>query len=206
MITNEQLAIFEQYSGDIDGLLRTNNLNAKEIFGSDIDFLWSKLSNILQDVEMLNKRLVSKEYSKKFFTDLKDNCDKDSFKLIIEKIWFYNYFQMITELLKRIDNYIKSDTDLVWTHFNDIEELRKDINADIIETKNCNFKILEKLNLEFAPTLTYQELSMAGGWSEQYLKISAEFDKLYEILTVENKNICKTKTLVENMVIKKSCS
>jgi hypothetical protein len=193
MITNEQLAIFEQYSGDIDGLLRTNNLNAKEIFGSDIDFLWSKLSNILQDVEMLNKRLVSKEYSKKFFTDLKDNCDKDSFKLIIEKIWFYNYFQMIAELLKQIDNYVKPDTDLVWTHFNDIEELRKDINEDIIETKNCNFKILEKLNLEFAPTSTYQELSMAGGWSEQYLKISTEFDKLYEILTVENKNIAKQK-------------
>jgi hypothetical protein len=193
MITKEQLTIFEHYGGDIDGLLRTNNLNAKEIFGSDFDFLWSKISNILQDVEMLNKRLVSKEYSKKFFTGLKDICDEDSFKLITEKIWFYNYFQMIAELLKQIDNYIKPNTDLLWTHFNDIGELRKDINEDIIETKNCNFKILENLNLEFAPTSTYQELSMAGGWSEQYFKISTEFDKLYKILTVENKNIAEQK-------------
>jgi hypothetical protein len=41
------------------------------------------------------------------------------------------------------------------------------------------------LEVEFAPTSTIQEISMANGWSNEYLKLSSKFDK--EITKI-NKN------------------
>jgi hypothetical protein len=35
---------------------------------------------------------------------------------------------------------------------------------------------------EFLPTSTYQEISISNGWGDNYIKLSSEFDKLYEKL------------------------
>ena len=43
------------------------------------------------------------------------------------------------------------------------------------------------LELEFAPTSTIQEISLANGWSREYLKLSSKFDK--EIIKINENSI-----------------
>ena len=64
---------------------------------------------------------------------------------------------------------------------------------EVIKNLETQLEKLEKnekidrllLEVEFAPTSTIQEISMANGWSSEYLKLSSKFDK--EITKI-NKN------------------
>ncbi|CAL2088221.1 hypothetical protein [Tenacibaculum sp. 190524A05c] len=57
------------------------------------------------------------------------------------------------------------------------EEVIKNLKTQL-EKLNKNEKIDKALlELEFSPTSTIQEISMANNWSNEYLKLSSEFDK-----------------------------
>ena len=62
---------------------------------------------------------------------------------------------------------------------------------NIEKIKFCDFDTLDKLNMEFAPTSTFQEISLSNGWADEYIKLAEQFDKLYVNIisqkTTENK-------------------
>jgi hypothetical protein len=60
------------------------------------------------------------------------------------------------------------------------KEFLCDLDVDIEKIKFCDFDTLEKLNMEFAPTSTYQEISLSNGWANEFLKLAEQFDNLYE--------------------------
>jgi hypothetical protein len=97
----------------------------------------------------------------------------------------------MTELLKLLEiikSKITDDTDLMWTSYNSAEKLiaKIDLNSKLLENSN-NQQSLEFFQHLFAPTGTFQEISMQNGWSDEYLKLASEFDTLYEKLI--NKNL-----------------
>jgi len=93
-----------------------------------------------------------------------------------------NEFQKIAEILIKIRETITNETDTVYVGYENAQSLIDELTNDINEIKLCNYEILEKTNINFAPTSRFQELSLSNGWSELYNKLSKEFDIKYKML------------------------
>ena len=183
IITIDRLKLYNAYGGDIDGFSRTNSKKNKEVFGDDSDNAWATISSKLQDIELISKRLSSQDYTDNTLRELKEICDIQSFAALTSKIKFYTDFQIVAEILQEIKNKINLDTDTIWAGFDTVDIFLKELSEDIENIKLCNFKTLDKVNIEFAVTSTYQELSMSNGWSDDYLILAEKFDKVYEEIT-----------------------
>ncbi|MCO5236022.1 MAG: hypothetical protein M9933_07100 [Chitinophagaceae bacterium] len=70
----------------------------------------------------------------------------------------------------------------IYISYDNADEFLTDLNADIEKVNFCDFAILDKLEIEFAPTSTYQELSLSNGWRESFLELAKQFDQLNEKL------------------------
>lgn len=83
MITKEKIEIFESYGGDMDDFVRTGRARLKKLFDDDD---WFLIDSLYQDIDLINKSLVAREYLQKTLSKLKDNCDKESFEILAGKI------------------------------------------------------------------------------------------------------------------------
>ena len=180
MITIEKIKIFDNYGGDIDGLARVGHDYEKKLFDNND---WSLIESLFQDIDLINKGLVAQSYTEEAIVKIKANCDHESFNWFTNRIECYKDFQKVAEILKQIKSFVSQDTDTVWAGFDNADKFLEELNYDIEKIENCDYKTLEKVHVEFLPTCTYQELSMSNGWSEKYLKLSTDFDKVYERMT-----------------------
>ena len=176
----EKLKIYNSYGGDIDGICRNNRPTEKAVFGDSLDSTWAYISNKLQDMELISKRLTSFDYTKNTLTELNEATDTETFKLFTDKIPFYADFQRVRQILETIKSWTTNETDTVWAGYDNGQEFLVDLNADIEKIKFCDFATLDKLNGKFAPTSTYQEISLSNGLGDEFLKLAERFDKLYE--------------------------
>lgn len=180
IITFDRLKLFKYYRGDIDCFSRTASKTYKDIFGEDVDNTWAVISSKLQDIELISKQLATQDYIDKVLKELKEICDIESFEALTSKIKFYSKFQIVAEILLSLKNKINSETDTIWVGFDFVELFLKELSQDIEKIRCCDFTTLEKVNIEFAVTSTYQELSISNGWSDDYLKLAEKFDRVYE--------------------------
>jgi hypothetical protein len=86
----------------------------------------------------------------------------------------------LIDLLTEIKKKITDDSDVVWTRFNTVDELRKHLDKYILLLNQRDKKVINDINIDFAPTSTFQELSIQNGWSEDYIRLASKFDRLYE--------------------------
>ena len=179
-INIEKVRIYKSYGGDIDGICRNNQPAEKAVFGDSLDSTWNLISNKLQDIELISNRLVSFDYAKNTLTELYEITDTETFKLFADKIPFFANFQKVKQILESIKSWTTAETDTAWAGYDNIKEFLVDLNADIEKIKFLDFATLDKLNMKFAPTSTYQELSLSNGWSDEYLKLAEQFDNLYQ--------------------------
>jgi hypothetical protein len=192
IITIAKLKLYNTFGGDIDGFSRTNSNKYKDVFGDGTDNAWATISSKLQDIELISKQLTSQDYTERTLRELKEICDTESFAALTEKIKFYADFQNVAQMLHEIKDKIDSNTDTTFAGSNSVNIFIRELNQDIENIKLCNFMTLDKVNIKFAPTSTYQELAISNGWSDHYLKLSEEFDKVYKKI-VENNFIEPTK-------------
>jgi hypothetical protein len=188
----EKLKIYNSYGGDIDGFCRNNKPSEKAVFGDNLDVTWSLISNKLQEIELISKKLTSYDFTKSTLTELYEITDNETFKLFTDKIPFYKDFQKIKSILETIRSFTTEETDTVWAGYDNGKDFLVDLNIDIEKISFCDFETLEKLNMEFAPTSTYQEISLSNSWSNEFLKLAEQFDNLYKKIknkqTIGNKN------------------
>lgn len=86
----------------------------------------------------------------------------------------------IIYLLTEIKAKITDDSDVVWTRFNTVDELREHIDNHILRLNEGDKKVINDINVDFGPTSTFQELSIQNGWSEDYIILASKFDRLYD--------------------------
>jgi hypothetical protein len=194
MITLEKLRIFDKYDGDVDQLARIGRNYEKSQFDKND---WSIIDNICQNIELINKGLVAQNYLEKTLKSIKENCDQTSFDILTSKINFYNDFQRVSEILKQIKELIKSDSDTVWGGYENAGEFLAELNKDIEQIEVCDFNTLNKVQSEFLPASTYQEISVSNDWSDNFLFLAEDFDKLY-------KRIKEVKTAHNNSTLPKA--
>jgi len=176
----EKLKIYNSYGGDIEGICRNNRLIEKAVYGANLDSTWTFISNKFHDMALISKRLTSYEYTKNTLKELHEKSDAESYQMFTDKIPFYNNFQKVKQILETIKSWTTDETDTVWAGYNNGKEFLIDLNTDIEKIRYCDFETLDKLNTEFAPTSTYQEISLSNGWGGEFLKLAEQFDKLYE--------------------------
>jgi len=86
----------------------------------------------------------------------------------------------LIEMLKQIKSRTGKDADTSWSTYDDPQEVREELDEYISKLTEGNEEVMDTLNLLFAPTSTFQELSIANNWSDEYLAMAEEFDKIYE--------------------------
>ncbi|HSZ72925.1 MAG TPA: hypothetical protein VK750_09630 [Cytophagaceae bacterium] len=88
----------------------------------------------------------------------------------------------LIEMLKQIKSYTGKDADTSWSSYDDPQELRDELDEYVTKLTDGNEEVIDTLDILFAPTSTFQELSIANNWSDEYLAMAEEFDKIYERL------------------------
>ena len=134
------------------------------------------------NIIMINKGLASDEFIRKTLEDWKEVCDEESFAMIARRLYFFRHFQAIANILTIIKGKINDATITDYTGYDNPGEAKDQIAKDIENIQYCNFETLEKVNVDFIPTCTYQELSIPNGWSDEYLRLASQFDKAYKLI------------------------
>jgi hypothetical protein len=83
------------------------------------------------------------------------------------------------DVLNRIKARINSETDIVWTRFNSVEELMNTLNDYIVRINSSDKSVYGDLKNEFLPTSSLQELSISNGWGKDFLDIAELFDEIH---------------------------
>ena len=80
-ITLEHIDIFNKYSGDGDHLVRVGTSKEHELFQGEE---WSFIEQTFQDLELINKGLVSVAYENKAIEQIKYHIDRIAFSKFME--------------------------------------------------------------------------------------------------------------------------
>jgi hypothetical protein len=88
--------------------------------------------------------------------------------------------QDIIHIIKKVQEKVSDDSDVVWTRYSTPAEMRADLNVCIRQLQEGDTSCLEHLNILFAPTGAFQEHSISNGWDDEYLRQAEKFDRLYK--------------------------
>jgi hypothetical protein len=100
----------------------------------------------------------------------------------IKQEQLYADFQKVKAILGTIKGYISKDTDVIWAGYDNVDEFLTELNKYIEKMESCDFDALGKLEMNFAPTSSYQDLSISNGWGDDFLELADQFDQLTEKL------------------------
>lgn len=87
--------------------------------------------------------------------------------------------EALIELLKCVKTHISIDSDLLWTSYVNAFELRQEIDLIIEKLRLGDPSGLKETFAHFAPSSTFQLHSLMNNWSDVYLKLAVEFDRIY---------------------------
>lgn len=105
--------------------------------------------------------------------------DDENFVLFENKM--EDKFESIISILLEVRNIVNSPkTDIVWSRYNSVDELIKDIDDYIISLEQKRDTVFYDLEILFAPTGSLQEISIDSGWGSKFIELSQKIDKLLE--------------------------
>lgn len=180
MITITKLNIFNEYGGDIDGPERMGSHAVFQEISSDEWFLIARIS---KDLAIINQNKASIDFIEKAVKKIYSHCDKESSLQLLNQLNIYKLFDQVVDILKTIKSLTKSDADTTYAGFDDATSFLEELDFDIAALLHCDFTMIDNIKIDFLPTSTYQELAMSNGWSNQYLRLSKEFDQLYKLIS-----------------------
>tara|TARA_Y100000815_G_C13041403_1_gene386926 strand:- start:67 stop:357 length:291 start_codon:yes stop_codon:yes gene_type:complete len=94
--------------------------------------------------------------------------------------------ETLKEILIKTTQLLKQSKESDWSPLTPEEVvINLETQIDKLEKNEKIDRLL--LELEFAPTSTIQEISLANGWSREYLKLSSKFDE--EIIKINENSI-----------------
>lgn len=77
-ITTEHIRIYSNYGGDGDALVRLGTKEEKKLLSYN---LWRTLEELLQNIELIEKDLVSDSFKDQILSNLKEACkDEETIK------------------------------------------------------------------------------------------------------------------------------
>lgn len=175
IITFEIFHLYESCKGDIDRLSFAGRSKSPVPLTDSL----LAITSALQDIQLISWQRASDIYTARVLNNWKEICDEETYQLFTGRISFYASFQSVSNILQQIRCKINAATDTVLAGFDSPAAFIEELKIDLLNIRNCSFATLEKINIEFAPTRTYHELSIANGWADEYMKLAEEFEQLY---------------------------
>lgn len=87
----------------------------------------------------------------------------------------------IIAILNEVRILINSEyTDLTWSRYETLEDVLNEIDLHISRLKENNILYLSELTIIFAPTGSFQEVSISNGWGNEYIQLASRFDAAIE--------------------------
>ena len=72
------------------------------------------------------------------------------------------------------------NTDVIWAGYDSVEEVVQMLDELIARLRDRDLSRRKDLELLFAPTGTFQEISISNGWADRFLRLADEFDQAME--------------------------
>jgi len=100
--------------------------------------------------------------------------------------WRCTMKESINEIVK-ILNSIKtdllvSDELVLWTSYDNVDDLKKDMTSYINRLEQQDFAILSDIETLFAPTGVLQEVSISGNWGIEFIEMGNDIDSLIKTI------------------------
>ena len=137
------------------------------------------ITRALEDIQVISRQRVSDVYTARVLNNWRDICDEEAYQLFTARIPFYPGFQSVANLLQHISCKVGPGSDTTLAGFDSPAAFKAELKIDILNIRNCSFATLDKINIEFSPTRTYHELSIANDWEDEYMKLAEEFQQLH---------------------------
>ncbi len=89
----------------------------------------------------------------------------------------------LIRILLLVKSKVTDESDMLWTYFETPLACRNEIDGFICQLEKEDISCLTEINIHFIATGTFQEHALMNGWSDEYLTLAEEFDKIYNRLT-----------------------
>jgi hypothetical protein len=90
--------------------------------------------------------------------------------------------QELVEIINTVKEKFTDDSDLLWTSYDNAKEVRDELDGHIEQLNQGDKSCLEKLDIHFSPTSTFQEHSIQNGWTKEYMELANRFDIIHSWL------------------------
>lgn len=81
MITKKKIEIYDKYAGELEGLQIIGSVSENEEIDKNE---WMALDNLIHDIELIKKQLVSDSYKNKIYLEIDKLVEKDAIPLLHE--------------------------------------------------------------------------------------------------------------------------
>jgi hypothetical protein len=96
---------------------------------------------------------------------------------------FKKEIKQIALIIEEVLIKITEDTDVLWTDYDNVTDLKNDINKKLLQLKKGDLKQLKFLKVYFLPTAVFQEIAISNKWEDQYLDFAKRFNLVYTKIT-----------------------
>lgn len=80
----------------------------------------------------------------------------------------------------------RPDNDFGWSSWNDASEALSEIDRLIAAIERGDMPMRLDISILFAPTGAIQDVSLSSGWSQEFLKIAAQYDAIEKRMWVHD--------------------
>lgn len=131
--------------------------------------------NFPEPVEILSETKPSSRHYIFFYRDhtLELLANSYEFKILDESQNQYGLLQIVWKIWSKI----QTDSDVIRAGYDSYQIAHSDVENLITRIRQSDSKILDDLDLYFAPTGRFQELSLANGWENEFLQLADELDE-----------------------------
>ena len=85
-------------------------------------------------------------------------------------------------ILNKILDFHDKNSNFIYSGFENYDDFKQEIDYYNNALNKNDYDSIYKLSTKFAPTASFQELSMVNNWHNDYLILSNRFDIIYNIL------------------------
>ncbi len=72
------------------------------------------------------------------------------------------------------------NTSVLWSQFDSVEDVLNTLDTLKRRVELGDNKVISELKIFFAPTGSFQEISIDSGWGEKFIELAIRFDEIIE--------------------------
>ncbi|MBA2937053.1 hypothetical protein HZF08_01900 [Paenibacillus sp. CGMCC 1.16610] len=88
-----------------------------------------------------------------------------------------DFLGLLVEMRILIDS---QNTNVIWSQFDSVEEVLNTLDTLKRRIELGDNKVISELKILFAPTGSFQEISIDSGWSEKFIELATRFDEIMD--------------------------